>query len=50
VFGSRNSLKDVRKSQKIKREMRKWLREQSKDFYAAGFDKCISVGGGYVEK
>jgi hypothetical protein len=35
----------------------KWLRQQSKDFYAAGFDalvmgcgKCISVGGGYVEK
>jgi hypothetical protein len=39
------------------REMRKWLRQQSKDFYAAGFDeliklwdKCISVGGGYAEK
>jgi hypothetical protein len=38
-------------------EMRKWLRQQSKDFYAAGFDelikrwdKCINVGGGYVEK
>jgi hypothetical protein len=37
--------------------MRKWLSQQSKDFYAAGFDalakqwdKCISVGGGYVEK
>jgi hypothetical protein len=35
----------------------KWLRQQSKDFYAAGFEtlvkrwnKCISVGGGYVEK
>jgi hypothetical protein len=34
----------------------KWLRQQSKDFYAAGFDalikrwdKCFSVGGGYVE-
>jgi hypothetical protein len=34
-----------------------WLRQQSKDFYAAGFDalikrwaKCINVGGGYVEK
>jgi hypothetical protein len=35
----------------------KWLRQQSKDFYAAGFetlvkrrDKCINVGGGYVKK
>jgi hypothetical protein len=33
-------------------EVRKWLRQQSKDLYAAGFDalvkrwdKCISVGG-----
>jgi hypothetical protein len=32
-------------------------RQQSKDFYAAGFnalvkrwDKCVDVGGGYVEK
>jgi hypothetical protein len=38
-------------------EVRKWLRPQSKHFYDAGFDslvkrwdKCISVGGGYVEK
>jgi hypothetical protein len=38
-------------------EARKWLRQQSKHFYAADFealvkhwDKCISVGGGYVEK
>jgi hypothetical protein len=38
-------------------EVRKWLRQQSKDFGAAGFDalvkrweKCISVPGGYVEK
>jgi hypothetical protein len=37
-------------------EVRKWLRPQSKDFYAAGFnalvkrwDKCIHVGGAYVE-
>jgi hypothetical protein len=35
----------------------KWLRQQSKDFSAAGFDalieqwdKCINVGGGFVEK
>jgi hypothetical protein len=38
-------------------EVRKWMRQQSKDFYAAGFDtlvkrwdKCTIVGGGYVEK
>jgi hypothetical protein len=38
-------------------EMQKWLRQQSKDLYAAGFDamvkrwdKCLSVGRGYVEK
>jgi hypothetical protein len=38
-------------------ESRNGLRQQSKDFYTAGFDalvkrwdKCISVGGGYVEK
>jgi hypothetical protein len=40
-------------------QVRKWLRQQSKYFYsyAAGFDalvkqwdKCINVGGGYVEK
>jgi hypothetical protein len=36
--------------------MQKWLRQQSKDIDAAGFDalvkrwdKCINVGGGYVE-
>jgi hypothetical protein len=38
-------------------EVRKWLRQQSKDLSAAGFDtlvrrwdKCIDVGGGYAEK
>jgi cation transport regulator ChaB len=38
-------------------QVRKRLRQQSKDFYAAGFDtlikqwdRCISVGAGYVEK
>jgi hypothetical protein len=37
-------------------EVRKWL-WHSKDFFAVGFDtlvkqwdKCINVGGGYVEK
>jgi hypothetical protein len=55
--GSRISLKDVRKSQMMPDQMRMRLRQQSEDFYAAGFDalvnqwdKCISVGGGYVEK
>jgi hypothetical protein len=54
---SRNSLKDVQKSQTMPNQVRKCLRQQSKDFYATGFnalvkgwDKCISVGGGYVKK
>jgi hypothetical protein len=41
----------------VKSEVRKWLREQSKVFYAAVFDelvkrwdKCIIVGRGYVKK
>jgi hypothetical protein len=41
----------------VETEMGKWLRQQSKVFYAVGFDalvkrwnKCIHVGGGYVEK
>jgi hypothetical protein len=44
-------------NEEIETEVRKWLRQQSNDFYAAGFDalvkrwaKCINVGGGYVEK
>jgi hypothetical protein len=51
-----NSLKDVRKSQMMPDQVRKWHRQQSKDFYAAGFDtlikgwdKCVTVDGGYVE-
>jgi hypothetical protein len=54
---SRNSLRDVRKPQMMPYQARKWLGQESKDFYAAGFDapvkrwdKCINVGGGYVEK
>jgi hypothetical protein len=38
-------------------EVRTWLRQLSKGFYAAGFDalvkrwdNCVSVGGGYVDK
>jgi hypothetical protein len=41
----------------VKTEVLEWLRQQSKDFCAAAFDalvkqrdKCIKVGGGYVEK
>jgi hypothetical protein len=44
-------------NEEVETEVLKWLRQQSKDFYAAGFDalvkrwdKCINVGGGYVEK
>jgi hypothetical protein len=55
--GSRNSLKNVRKSQMMPYQMRMCLRQQSKDFCAAGFDalvkrwdKCVNVDGGYVEK
>jgi hypothetical protein len=43
--------------EQVESEMRKWLRQQSEDFYTSGFDalvkrwnKYISVGGGYVEK
>jgi hypothetical protein len=43
--------------EEVETEVRKWLRQQSKDFSAVGFDvlikrwhKCINVGGGYVEK
>jgi hypothetical protein len=48
---------DVRKSQMMPDQVRKWLTQQPKDFCAAGYDalvkrwnKCINVGGGYVEK
>jgi hypothetical protein len=54
---SRNYLKDVRKPQMMPDHRRKWLRQQSKGLYAAGFEalvmrweKCINVGGGNVEK
>jgi hypothetical protein len=43
--------------EEVETEVREWLRQQSEDFYAAGFDalvkrwdKCSNVGGGYVEK
>jgi hypothetical protein len=53
--GSKNFFKDVRKSQIMPDQVWKFLRQQSKDYLAAGFDalvkrwdKCINVGGGYV--
>jgi hypothetical protein len=43
--------------EEVETEVRKRLRQQSKDIYSAGFDSlikrrddCINVGGGYVEK
>jgi hypothetical protein len=43
--------------EKVETEVRKWLRQQSQDFYAEGldamvmrWDKRINVGEGYVEK
>jgi hypothetical protein len=43
--------------EEVQTEVGKWVREQSKDLYAAGldilverWDKFISVDGGYVEK
>jgi hypothetical protein len=43
--------------EEVETEAWKWLRQQSKDFYTAGFDalvkrwdKYIDVGGEYVEK
>jgi hypothetical protein len=43
--------------EEVEMEVRKWLRQQSKDNCDAGFDalvkrwdKCISVSGGCVEK
>jgi hypothetical protein len=49
--------KDFADEEEVETEVRKWLKQQSKDFYAAGFDalvkrwdKCMNVSGGYVEK
>jgi hypothetical protein len=43
--------------EEVETEARKWLSQQSRNFYAAGFgapvkrwDKCSNVGGAYVEK
>jgi hypothetical protein len=43
--------------EEVETEVRKWLTQQSENFYSSGFDaivkqwdKCIEVGGGYVEE
>jgi hypothetical protein len=43
--------------EEVETEVRKWLKQLSEHLHPAGFDvlikrwdKCISVGGGYVEK
>jgi hypothetical protein len=43
--------------EEVETEERKWLRQQSKDFYVVGFEalvkrwyKCVNVVGEYVEK
>jgi hypothetical protein len=48
-------LENFADDEEVETEVRKWLRQQSKDFYAAGldalvklWDKCITVGGGNV--
>jgi hypothetical protein len=55
--GSKNFLRNVKKSQMMPDQEQKCLKQQSEDFYAVGFDalvkrwdKCINVGGGYVDK
>jgi hypothetical protein len=55
--GSQLDGKRFADDEEFEMEMRKWLRQQSKDFCAAGFytlikrwDKCINVGREYVEK
>jgi hypothetical protein len=54
---SRNSLKDVRKSQMMPDQVRKWLIQQSESFCAAAVNAMIKrwgkyddVGGRYVDK
>jgi hypothetical protein len=49
--------KRIADDEEVETEVHKWLRQQSKDFYAAGndalvkrWDKCINIDGGYVKK
>jgi hypothetical protein len=39
------NLKDIRKSQMMPEQVRKWLRQQSKDFYAVGFRRTSKAMG-----
>jgi hypothetical protein len=57
LTGSYLSGKRFADDKEVETEAQKWLRQQSKYFYVVGFDalvkrwdKCINVGGGYVEK
>jgi hypothetical protein len=57
ILGLRNSLKDIQKLQMMPGHLQMWLRQQSKEFYAVGFEtmvkkweKCINVDGRYVRK
>jgi hypothetical protein len=57
IPGSRNSLRGIQKLQMMPDQVWKWGRQESKVFSAVSFDtlvkqwdKCINVGGGYVEK
>jgi hypothetical protein len=50
-------VKSFADDEEVETEMRKLLKQQSKEFYNVGFDAmvnrwdmCINVGGGYVEK
>jgi hypothetical protein len=55
--GSQLGGKRFADDEEVESEVRKWLKQQSKDFNAAGFDamvkrwdKCINVSEKYVEK
>jgi hypothetical protein len=60
LFGPRKSHvggKRFADDEEVETEIREWMKQQSKHFYAAVLDvlvklweKCICVGGGYVEK
>jgi hypothetical protein len=57
MFGPSKKPRFAADDDEAETEARQWLRQQSKDFCAARFDalakrldKCINVGGGYVEK
>jgi hypothetical protein len=57
VNGSQLGGKRSADEEEVETKVRKWLRQQTKDFYAAAtdalvkrWDKCIHVGGWYVGK